>query len=509
MRRSFFSLVPLAACVLAACSADDLPKPDDSPIGETASRIINGQLDGAHEAVVALVLQQGNQQGLCSGTIVKTDPNTRVGWVLTAAHCTELPVVMALQGDDFNANPTQYAVLDYQADSRYTLGGAADQPYDVAVVRILGVDANTPTIGIASASDGVANNASFTALGYGRTAGGTGAAGDADGKRRRISLRVDGYNTAQFSYSMASGGTCQGDSGGPDLISFSGVEKVVGVHSYVQGECDGEGVSGRVSGNLTFINAQLSKAVPTLTCDQCRSASLSGKQKCAQMSADCLADQDCSALETCLSQAGSTSAAQQACLTKYPNEVGKILAAQSCACADDCASTCANDANCKGMPKCGFSLPAGSCATCGESSCCQEMSDCLADGTCFNCLQTNDADASCASNAARKTIATCFQSHCSSECSDSGIDKGAPDGGTKSTGDGTSDGSGKNGSGTSTGDGTGDEGDDTSAPATVTTTKSGCSLSSSPRSGSGAASMLAMSAIAAAVTIRRRRRTAA
>lgn len=457
---------------------------------------MNGQLDTTHQAVVALVSQQGNQQGLCSGTIIKTDPSTRVGWVLTAAHCTEQPIITALQGDDFNASPVQYAVLDYQADSRYQIGGNANQSYDVAVVRILGVDASTPTIGVTSSSDGVANNAAFTAVGYGRTLGGTGATGDADGKRRRISLKVSGTSTTQFTYSMANGGTCQGDSGGPDLISSGGVEKVVGVHSYVEGECDYAGASGRVSGNLTFINAQVSKSVPALSCEQCRNASFSGKQKCAQLMSACRADKECSALETCLGQAGSSSKAQQACLDKYPESVGKILAAQSCGCADECAAACADDANCKDAPKCGFSLPAGSCATCGESSCCQEMSDCVEDGTCFNCLQTSDAAAACATNTARKKVASCIQKNCEDECADTGIESGAPDGGAATTGDGD-------------GQSSGDDGEALADPGTTTKTiKTGCSAAPSPTSDASGASLLALAGVIVTAASRRRRRSA-
>ncbi len=500
MRRSFLSIVSLAACLLAACSSADLPENgDESAVGKTSSPIINGQLDTTHQAVVSLVLQQGNEQGLCTGTIVKVDPKTRVGWVLTAAHCTEMPIVAAFQGDDFSANPTQYAVLDYQADSRYSLGGSADQPYDVAVVRILGVDENTPTIGIASSSDGVTTGTKLTALGYGRTQGGTSTAGDPDGKRRRVTVSVAQTSTTKLAFGMNPGGTCQGDSGGPDLITVGGVEKVVGVHSYGDQYCQSESVSGRVSGNLTFINGQLSKAVPALTCEQCQNASFSGDQKCAKLSNECLADTDCSALYTCLSKAGSSSTAQKSCLDKYPASVGKILAVQSCGCTDACADACASDANCKDIPQCGFALPDGSCATCGESSCCQEMSDCLADGTCFHCLQTSDADASCASNEARKKIASCFKSHCSTECSDTGIDTGAPDPGTDGS-DGTTD---PNGNGD--GDGTSNDGA-TPGSTTVTTTKSGCSMSSSSTSGAGAASMMALSSIVAAVTMRRRRR---
>lgn len=503
MRKSYLSIVPFAACVIAACSSTDLPENDDEiAVGSVSSPIVNGQLDTTHQAVVMLISQQGNMGGQCSGTIIKTDPKTRVGWVLTAAHCTEIPPTVVLQGDDATAPTAKaYGVLDYKADSRYVQGGNPGQPYDIAVVRILGVDENTPTIDIDTASNTVTNGTPFTALGYGRTKGGTGASGDADGKRRRISLVASNVKTTQFSYDARSGGTCQGDSGGPDIVTTGGTKKVIGVHSYVTGDCNYTGTSGRVSGNLTFINEQLNKSVPTLTCDQCRESLFSGDQTCAQGLRKCLADAGCGALYECLGKA-SSQAAQQACISKYPEAIGKFNAVMSCGCNEGCADVCASAPACKDVPKCGFSIPDNSCESCGESSCCQEMSDCMEDGTCFNCLNTGDAAPACASNAARKKIASCFDKSCSKQCAGYGIGKGTPgDGSGDGSGDGDGDGSGGN-------DGDGDSpGDATSGTTTTVIKKSGCSASPSG-SASGVASTMALSSLALAVMMRRRRRTA-
>lgn len=499
MRKSLFA-VPLAACLLAACGSTDLPsgEGDSSRVGEVASPIINGQADTTHQAVVTIVLQNsaGTQQGLCTGTIIKVDPTSRIGWVLTAAHCTDpkLPPTMVLQGDNFNKSPIAYQVVDYERSS-YTIDGNADQPYDVAVVRIAGVDANTPTISIPSSSnDGLSKNVNVVALGYGRTSGGTAPSGDPDGVRRKVTVSVADLNTVQIAYGMNPGGTCQGDSGGPDLVTIGGVETVVGIHSYGDQGCQSESVSGRVTGNLSFINAQLTKALPTPSCDLCQKASTSGNGKCAQVNAACLADADCMALNQCLNSAG-TQTAQQACTSKYPNAMGKLLAASECRCMDPCTDVCASEANCKGTPKCGFSLPAGSCSTCSEGSCCQEMFDCTADGVCFNCLQTGDKDPSCASNAARKKLGSCASTHCSSECSGSNVPTD-PTPGTDGAdgGDSTPDGNGTNG------------GNGASPGTTTTTTTSGCSLSGAPSKKPAESAIFALAMGLAATVVRRRSR---
>src|SRR2546430_11092494 len=94
--RAFHALLAAPVLVLvAACSSTSSPKSEST--GTTASPIINGQLDTTHDAVVAIALQQGNEGGLCSGTIVKIDAATNIGWVLTAAHCVAISPVLVIQ----------------------------------------------------------------------------------------------------------------------------------------------------------------------------------------------------------------------------------------------------------------------------------------------------------------------------------------------------------------------------------------------------------------------------
>jgi MYXO-CTERM domain-containing protein len=338
--------------------------------------------------------------------------------------------VFVLQGDDFSqtGGVLRYDVIDYKADPRY--GGAVGSPYDFAVLRIAGVDATTPTIPLASASDGLTIGTNVLSVGYGRTTLIASGPGTENTVRRHVAKQL-GQVGQMIAYDMSSSGICQGDSGGPVLVGSPGSEKVVGVHSYVQGDCNGTGVSGRVSFGLSFIAGEIAKAVPTEDCALCGQIASSGNGTCAAATRSCLADKECGGYYECLSS-GATKAS---CLVKFPKAEGPFNAAANCQCTQACTAQCKGTFECVNTPKCGYKLPAGACTTCTESACCDQALACASDGTCYVCLKTNDAAPECATNAARKAMATCVASKCNAECAGSGLATGAdpvadPDAGT-------------------------------------------------------------------------------
>ena len=113
---------------------------DGSPIERDHQRHARHEAPGRRR----IVLQQGSQGGLCSGTVVKVDANRKIGWVATAAHCVDVPPVMICRATISLLSPDalHYEVLDYEADSRY--GNQAGTPYDFAMVRIAGVERERP-----------------------------------------------------------------------------------------------------------------------------------------------------------------------------------------------------------------------------------------------------------------------------------------------------------------------------------------------------------------------------
>lgn len=480
MRRLTLLGLPASLLVIGACSSANPTSEPTEDVGRTRGAVINGTADTTHDAVVAIISQSGSEAGACTGTIVKVDATRKVGWVVTAAHCVDLPPVIVLQGQDYaQPDALRYEVVDYEADSRY--GGQAGSPYDFAVVRIAGVDASTPTIPLVSNPDGLNIGTGVTSVGYGMISPNPPtSAQDQNTKRWYVNKSLNDVTSTKIGYSMTTSGICQGDSGGPVLVKTGSGERVAGVHSYVSGGCTGsgsEGTSGRAIAGLSFFSAELSKAIPTEDCALCEKIANSGNQECATYLAKCFADSECKGYYDCLSQGTS----KATCASKYPKAEGPFNAAANCTCTRACTDKCASTLQCKTTPKCGFKLPAGDCTTCTEGSCCAETLDCAADGTCYQCLKTNDADASCATNAARKKLATCVASSCKTECAGSGLDTGA--------------------------DPTSDPASDPNASGSTTTktTESGCAVAApgTTRASGGVALVLA-AAVAAVRRVRRR-----
>ena len=85
-------MLVVGVLAISACVEKKSETSSDDNSQQTQA-IINGQLDNSRQAVVVVA---GNG-GLCSGTIVQTNPQSGVGWALTAAHCvSNTPEVVLL-----------------------------------------------------------------------------------------------------------------------------------------------------------------------------------------------------------------------------------------------------------------------------------------------------------------------------------------------------------------------------------------------------------------------------
>jgi secreted trypsin-like serine protease len=424
MRLGFVALAGL----IVGCSTASRREPASSSeaIGAVSQPIINGTKDASHEAVVFVYGAQGTSNGAsCTGTIVKTDAAHKLGWVLTAAHCvTAIPPLVVIQGANISASATlQFSVLDYLAHPSYD--GTISSAYDLAVIRIVGVDASTPSIPLTTSTDGVAVASTVTSIGYGRTETSTEQNPNED--RRAVSKAVGSVSASHIGYSLSGSGICQGDSGGPVLFKSGGVERVVGVHSYVAGGCTGEGsgtgYSIRVQSQLSWINTRLAVAAPSTSCDLCEKTANSGNQACAAAYRTCERSAECKALYDCVLACGSSSSCRTACDAKYPNAVGPFLYAAYCSCNQACTTECKS--SCSGVPKCGRAFGKNvSCNVCLEGACCDEGLACTADGECYACWNSSDASSKCATNAKRQALLKCQATECQSSC-DLG-DGGAP-----------------------------------------------------------------------------------
>ena len=121
-RRFVYSAGFLAAFSAVACA------PEASElVGATEQRIINGELDTTHQAVVAVF----SEMGKCTGTIVYATGGA--AYVLTAAHCFGSgPIQVVMRGNDYEKPDQVLQVVDYKVHPLYT---DKDLTYDFAIMK--------------------------------------------------------------------------------------------------------------------------------------------------------------------------------------------------------------------------------------------------------------------------------------------------------------------------------------------------------------------------------------
>ncbi|WP_394843610.1 trypsin-like serine protease [Pendulispora brunnea] len=412
--------ISLAACLagLSACSSDAWDHAAaDEIAGSASAPIINGVNDTTHGAVVTVYNEQGKSAMLCSGTVIHVDAESRVGYVLTAGHCAAIPPKYVYVGDDFHARATlRYEAIDVRKHPLHD--GSVTSSYDFAIVRFAGAEASTPTMPILTPEqDKLAEKSVVTCVGFGHTNAPPESSDNT--VRQSIDRSLNAVSPTKLSYSISNGGICNGDSGGPALISVDNTEYVAGVHSYVTGNCDGVGVSGRISAAFEWVQSIVTEPAPADSCELCAKREASGTGACRKMEQACLADAQCGNYARCIT-ACSNDSCRTACENKYPLGVGPYNASKQCACTSEvCANVCAGSTMCAATPACGYagaSSVGNACATCTDSACCSELAACAADGTCYDCLQKDDAPAACATNAKRVALAHCRERSCAPSC---------------------------------------------------------------------------------------------
>lgn len=425
-------LVAFAAMPLAvACTAVETKTSDDA--------IITGSRDTGHPAVVTLEMKLADGFALCTGTMIATNPATKVGYILTAGHCIkDAESVYVAAGNDLSAKKgiLNYGVIDFKTHPQYN--GDVSSPYDVAMVRVTGVDATTPTLPYAKADGLVVNQTRVTSVGFGQTIRPGIDAGIADDGT--IKNKIDGTVTKLTDAQVAvtyddQGDICHGDSGGPVIATVNGKDAVVAVHSFVTGACEGAGYSVRASFHDSFIASIVAEDAPAASCGLCKQTVGSGNGVCAQARDKCTDDAQCDGLRTCLAKcttdggdAGASSNCKSACSTQFPFGAAPYnTLLVYCAC-NACDDACSTDTTCAALPKCGMTLTApptststsaatasASCNACGESACCSEMSACAADGHCYRCTK-NPETQGCDTNELYQRLNSCRSTSCVTQC---------------------------------------------------------------------------------------------
>ncbi|MFO0664800.1 MAG: trypsin-like serine protease [Polyangiaceae bacterium] len=414
MRSLTLLFIPLVVSVGAcgtgtpgAASGSDAPSMTGD-LGQVSQPIIGGSFDTTRQAVVYLQ----SMQGACTGTIFKVDTAKKVGWVLTAAHCVTPPPTVIVQANDIEdeANRRTYEVIDAYANPSYDSNALT---HDVAIVRFYGAGPKTPVIPLTTSPDGLTAGKGVTSVGYGRTTP-SNQPPDGNTKRKNITRTLSNVSTSVLTYSLSGGGICSGDSGGPVLYSSGGVERVVGVHSNVSGDCTIDGHSMRVTNEFSFINTELARPLPTLgTCDACTKIAESGDEVCANKFRACAADKECKAYYDCIVKCGGASTkCQTQCRGTTPGGAALFNAFLECNCVDACRTECGS--SCASAPTCGFRF-GKACDTCLNGKCCAEEKTAAADRIGYVCLAEGGGDR-CVDSDAYLAFSTCQRTNCAEAC---------------------------------------------------------------------------------------------
>lgn len=354
----------MAALVLAAGCGTDAPVAEHTAVRSDA--IVKGKPDTTHQAVM---LQSCTTNCICSGTLVKKDDNTGLGWIVTAAHCLpdtgKNPVPrFFVQGDKaatFKPNlvstiepgAVRYAVLDWVRHPSYKV---ASNPFDgpdndIGIVRVLGVGSDTPVLPLAEATDGLANKAAVVGVGYGSSGlfnnpldlGNAGTRQRADVAIKSLSggiIVIDGDD---------SGGSINiGDDGGPVIASTAGVETVVGIQSARYG-IDPQQDNTRISAMRQWLDGELGQMPKLDNCNSCLRIVNGGNRECAPLNRACLDDADCNAFAMCVDacastgNVGPTPQCRSSCTAAHPKAPALYDPTIACgcqACAVLCGDTC-------------------------------------------------------------------------------------------------------------------------------------------------------------------------
>ncbi len=217
----------LLAAVASGCMSNDWTP--EEPVVVHRQEIQGGTTDSTHTSVVGIVINTGQGQAICSGTLIA--PNL----VLTAQHCVaqlSSPFVVCGQSP-FGAQypPSAFGVTTEttmpQSSAGYTgvssvhvpPGGSDACGFDIALLQLSTSITTTEPI-VPRIDIPVTEGETYTAIGYGHIGNGSGA-----GTRRQLANREvlcatgdcprnQGIEAAEFA---GTDGTCQGDSGGAPL----------------------------------------------------------------------------------------------------------------------------------------------------------------------------------------------------------------------------------------------------------------------------------------------------
>lgn len=133
------------------------------------------------------------------------------------------------------------------------------------------------------------------------------------------------------------------------------------------------------------------------------------ESNCCDALAVCAPGTACGELLACRNQC-KDDACLQSCLQKFPGGQGELAQLDSCyqsACQSECSVEICGS---------GASTPAIQCASCLSANCCAEISACIQDATCLDCLSSNPNAPQCQQDPTVQKTLVCLQSTCVLSC---------------------------------------------------------------------------------------------
>ncbi len=243
--RSLFAGVGLLA-LIPSCQVEE-------PVGASEAPIINGSADTSTKAVAWLFDE--NQGSACTGTIIHIDGDT--GYVLTAAHCTNMDYVVVANdfqdclGGGNSGCEAVFAVSDQIYHPSYD-NNDPGQGYDFSLIRFGGATGFPHFIPAAQSPDGLSEGSVVDIVGYGQT-----ESGDNSLRKHKQTQVLNLYGQVLVEHYST---VCFGDSGGPAIMNGT----VVGVSSFIAGSCNEYGYSARVGPiYASFIQPYIGTNPPT------------------------------------------------------------------------------------------------------------------------------------------------------------------------------------------------------------------------------------------------------
>jgi secreted trypsin-like serine protease len=219
---------------LVGCGAQDIPTNEDD------SAIIGGKVDPGDPAVVALFAHQPGANGgsLCTASLIS--PTV----VLHAAHCVDPAevgqgnVFEVIEGTSLNAATAVIPVASTHFDAQFNVN-QLNAGHDIGISILATPITNIKPLpfnrtALSNAQIGQA----VRLVGYGVN---NGAAQSGAGTKRQVTTRLDAFNAQLLQIGDIRHQTCNGDSGGPAFMTINGVNTIVGVTSFGQQFCGGNG----------------------------------------------------------------------------------------------------------------------------------------------------------------------------------------------------------------------------------------------------------------------------